>query len=140
MTTPNNATELYYSVLANDTELAEIVAMFVEEMPSRVREMSSYFASANWEQLGRVAHQLRGAAGSYGFDQVTPFAARLEKFVRDGQPEATIQAALDDLVDACGRLRAGAPAKKTTDRKPAAPTRTTEPWVRASGKQSPPSA
>jgi HPt (histidine-containing phosphotransfer) domain-containing protein len=137
MTKPNSANDLYYSVMGNDPQLAEIVALFVEEMPHRVREMTSYFASANWEQLRRVAHQLKGAAGSYGFDQVTPSAARLEKSLAEKQPEATIKAALDDLVDACGRLRAGAPGKKAA-RKFSSPSRVTEPWVRTSGGQAPP--
>jgi HPt (histidine-containing phosphotransfer) domain-containing protein len=139
MTTPNAANELYYSVLGNDPQLAEIVSMFVEEMPHRVREMTSYFTSSNWEQLCRVAHQLKGAAGSYGFDQITPFAARLEKAAVEKQPDAAIKAALDDLIDACLRTRAGTPGQKT-QRKFVAPSRVTEPWVRASAAPTPASA
>ena len=101
---------VYYSVLGDDPDLSDIVALFVEEMPLRVRHLRGHFRCANWEELGRLAHQLKGAAGSYGFDQLTPFAARLEKTVRSGESQAAIQAALEDLVDACGRLRAGAPA------------------------------
>jgi HPt (histidine-containing phosphotransfer) domain-containing protein len=99
----------YYSVLGDDRDLAEIVALFVEEMPLRVRHLQAHFGCANWDELGRLTHQLKGAAGSYGFDQLTPFAARLEKAVRNGEPQASIRAALEELVEACGRVRAGAP-------------------------------
>ncbi len=99
----------YYSVLGDDRDLADIVALFVEEMPLRVRHLQAHFGCANWDELSRLAHQLKGAAGSYGFDQITPFAAKLEKTVRNGEPQAAIREALEDLVDACGRVRAGAP-------------------------------
>jgi HPt (histidine-containing phosphotransfer) domain-containing protein len=101
---------LYYSVLGDDRDLADIVALFVEEMPLRVRHLKAHFGCANWDELARLAHQLKGAAGSYGFDQITPFAAKLEKTVRDGEPQASIREALEGLVEACGRVRAGAPA------------------------------
>jgi HPt (histidine-containing phosphotransfer) domain-containing protein len=98
----------YYSVLGDDRDLADIVALFVEEMPLRVRHLQAHFGCANWDELARLAHQLKGAAGSYGFDQLTPFAARLEKTVRNGEPQAAVRDALEELVEACGRVRAGA--------------------------------
>jgi HPt (histidine-containing phosphotransfer) domain-containing protein len=101
--------ELYYSTLVNDPDLAEIVAMFVDEMPARLRDLQAQAGCANWDQLARLAHQLKGAAGSYGFDHITPFAARLEKAVRNGEPQASVHAAVEELVDACGRVRAGLP-------------------------------
>ncbi len=99
--------EVYYSTLGADPDLGEIVTMFVEEMPDRIRDMQSQFARSDWDELGRLAHQIKGAAGSYGFDQITPFAARLERVVRNGEPMGSIQAALNELSDACGRVRAG---------------------------------
>ena len=100
--------EAYYSPLGSDPDLAEIVALFVEEMPGRVSHLRGQFACANWDELARLAHQLKGAAGSYGFDQITPFAARLEKAICNGEPQVSVRAALEELVEACGRTRAGA--------------------------------
>ena len=99
----------YYSALGADADFAEIVALFVDEMPGRIRDLQAHFGCANWDELARLAHQLKGAAGSYGFDQVTPFAARLEKTLRNGEPAAAVRAALDELLEACGRVRAGGP-------------------------------
>jgi histidine phosphotransfer protein HptB len=107
MTAPQVVDDVYYSALSADADFADIVAMFVEEMPGRVREFQSQFACANWDELARLAHQLKGAAGSYGFDPITPLAASLEKTIRNGEPLTTIRAALEELVDACGRVRAG---------------------------------
>ena len=98
-----------YSTLGTDAALADLVAVYVEEMPERIQEFRVRFDRADWPELGRLAHQLKGAAGSYGFDDVTSPAARLELAVRDGLPVERIQAALDELVSICGRLRPGAP-------------------------------
>jgi len=78
--------ELYFSSLGDDPNLAEIVTRFVEEIPARLREMNSQFIRADWDHLSSLAHQIKGAAGSYGFMQVTPFAARLEESLHGGTP------------------------------------------------------
>jgi len=101
--------ELYFSSLGDDPNLAEIVTRFVEEIPARLREMNSQFIRADWDHLSSLAHQIKGAAGSYGFMQVTPFAARLEESLHGGTPVGAIRAALEDLTAACRRMRAGAP-------------------------------
>jgi HPt (histidine-containing phosphotransfer) domain-containing protein len=106
MAAPLTTDEVYYSALAADADLAELVVMFVEEMPGRVRAFRAQFESENWDELARLAHQLKGSAGSYGFDQITPFAARLESAIRDSGARETIDIALEELVDACGRVRA----------------------------------
>jgi HPt (histidine-containing phosphotransfer) domain-containing protein len=111
MSTTTTAEIIYYSALGGDPDFAEIVALFVDEMPGRVRDMQAHFGCANWDELARLAHQLKGAAGSYGFDQLTPFAAGLEKSVRNGEPAAAVRAALDELLEVCGRVRAGAPVR-----------------------------
>ncbi|MGC4002095.1 MAG: Hpt domain-containing protein [Pirellulales bacterium] len=103
-----NPTEpCYYSTLADDPDLGEIVEMFVDEMPGRIRDLQTQFRINDWDQLARLSHQLKGAAGSYGFDQITPYAARCEKAVRNELPHAEIQTAFDELVKACQRVRCG---------------------------------
>ena len=101
--------EWVYSRLASDPDLGEIVDMFVEEMPGRVSALLEQLHTANWEGLRRIAHQLKGAAGSYGFDAISPCAGKVEAAVRDGEPEARIRATVEELVDLCNRTRCGLP-------------------------------
>jgi histidine phosphotransfer protein HptB len=108
MTATLQLTEVYYSSLATDPDLSEIVEMFVDEMPGRTRDLQQQFSTQDWDQLARLAHQLKGAAGSYGFDQITPYAARLEKAIRNGLPMGEIQTSYQELLEACGRIRSGA--------------------------------
>ena len=103
-----------YSSLA-DTDLGELIEMFVEEMPDRINALETQARDHDWQQLTKTAHQLKGAAGSYGFNVITPSAARLESATKEGRPEEEILAALDELLDLCRRMRSGAP---TTEDEP----------------------
>jgi histidine phosphotransfer protein HptB len=101
--------EMLYSHLGNDPDLSEIVTMFVEEMPNRIATLLEQLNSGDLETLRRTAHQLKGAAGSYGFDLISPAAARLECAVRDDETPRHIRDAVEELVELCSRVRAGVP-------------------------------
>ncbi len=87
--------------------LGELVEMFVQEMPDRIASLVNQAAERDWAQLARTAHQLKGAAGSYGFNEITPSAAKLEAMARNGEQEEAILAACQDLLGLCRRIRAG---------------------------------
>ena len=50
--------------------------------------------------------------GSYGFDAVTPYAARLEQAVHQSQEEQAILSAAAELIDICRRVRPGLPLEE----------------------------
>jgi len=99
--------EPIYSTLADDPDLGQIVDLFVMEMPGRAASLRRHLSLSNWEELRRAAHQLKGAAGSYGFQPITPAAARVEDGVRRGLPEEQIRHAVDELVAMCESVRSG---------------------------------
>jgi len=96
-----------FSPLAGDPDLCELVQMYVDEMPDRIAVIAQLLAEGNWEELRRAAHQMKGAAGSYGFDAVTPAAGAVEDAIRDGAPEEQIRQAAASLLAVCSRVRAG---------------------------------
>ncbi len=98
-----------YSTLGGDPDFGELVELFVEEMPERIEGFLDLLDAEDWESLRRNAHQLKGAAGGYGFEPITRAAAQAEAAVRDGQPEPQIRQAVEDLVHLCRRARAGMP-------------------------------
>jgi HPt (histidine-containing phosphotransfer) domain-containing protein len=99
--------EYVYSRLADDPDLRDIVDMFVEEMPGRIATFLDQLRAGDWEALRHTAHQLKGAAGSYGFDVITPSAGKVEAAIRNSEPEKRIREAVDELVDLCQRARCG---------------------------------
>ncbi|TWT30588.1 Hpt domain-containing protein [Blastopirellula retiformator] len=105
-----SATQPLFSDLGDDPDLAEIVDMFVSEMPDRIESMLRCVDQNDWEGLGRIAHQLKGAAGSYGFGQITPYAAQLEHDCRNDTGEQQMINSFRELASICRRIRSGAPA------------------------------
>jgi histidine phosphotransfer protein HptB len=105
MTQASAVAEPVYSSLDSDPELGDLVGLFVEEMPGRVETLCDQFNKKDWDNLQRSAHQLKGAAGSYGFGTISPCAGRLEGVIRDGQPEQQIRNAVIELADLCSRAR-----------------------------------
>ena len=98
-----------YSQMATDPDLGELVDLFVQEMPDRINALETHARSRDWQQLTRTAHQMKGAAGSYGFSEITPFAARLEAAARNGSQEEEILSTLNELLSLCRQVRAGVP-------------------------------
>jgi histidine phosphotransfer protein HptB len=101
--------ECIYSRLGSDPDLGDLVGMFVEELPQRVAALLDHLSKRDWESLQRGAHQMKGAAGSYGFDAVSPAAGRVESAVRKGEPEEQIRQSVAELASLCGRVRCGQP-------------------------------
>ncbi len=102
-------TEPIYSEFGDDPDLGELVEMFVDEIPDRIDQLLSSLEARDWGGLERTAHQLKGAAGSYGFDALTPWAARLENAAHESAAEEEIRRATEELVAVCRLLRSGTP-------------------------------
>ncbi|HEV3021685.1 MAG TPA: Hpt domain-containing protein, partial [Pirellulales bacterium] len=71
MSLPTMPAPLLRSSLADDPDLGEIVKLYVDEMPQRIEGLLARFAAADWDGLATGAHQLKGTAGSHGFQQIT---------------------------------------------------------------------
>jgi HPt (histidine-containing phosphotransfer) domain-containing protein len=99
--------EAIYSSLAGDPCMGELVEMYIEETPARIKTLEQAFASGDREALRTVAHQMRGAAGSYGFETLTVSAGILETAIRAGESPDAIQRAFQELIAAYRRVRAG---------------------------------
>ena len=98
-----------YSTMGDDPDVADLVETFVDEVPNRVARIVDCLQRQDWDALGFAAHQFNGAAGSYGFTQVTPALARLESLAKGGADGAQTRQAVEEVVELCGRMRAGTP-------------------------------
>jgi HPt (histidine-containing phosphotransfer) domain-containing protein len=95
-----------HSSLSGDPVLGEIVELFVAELPQRTKRIERHLDLGDWEALRQAAHQLKGAAGSHGFDQLTTHALRVEALAAKQAPPQEIRAAVAELVDQCRRATA----------------------------------
>lgn len=96
------------STYATDPDMRELVEFFVQEMPGRITSLRKAFEAAELADLTRLAHQLKGASGGYGFPTIGTKAGELESALKSSsapptQTLAAIKANLDDLIDLCTR-------------------------------------
>lgn len=98
--------EVLLSTLAEDEEMVELVEMFVDELPGRVESMERALSEENIEALTSLAHQLKGAAGGYGFPTITDAARQLEEMSKTDRDLEKLAAEVRELADLCGRARA----------------------------------
>lgn len=102
--------EYVYSELADDPDLRDLIQLFVDEMPYRAALYEELFRAGDFDELRRAIHQLKGAAGSYGFLPITEAAATLEQSIRHEAPYEQIRHQLHSLMRLCAAARV-APAK-----------------------------
>ncbi len=91
---PQNQTPVY-SEFGDDPEMSELVEFFVSQVPERLQSFREAEARNDLEELCRLAHQLKGASGSYGFYDLSSQAAALESILKQSPQPDEISIALD---------------------------------------------
>jgi len=84
------------SRLAGHAKLARIADRFVEQLPSKLAQMDAAAARADMTELAALAHWLKGAGGSMGFDELSEPAVAIEAAAKGGD-RAGVTSALIDL-------------------------------------------
>ncbi|QYK48799.1 MAG: Hpt domain-containing protein [Phycisphaeraceae bacterium] len=98
------------SDLADDPDMVELLDFFVAELGERIASLQSHLDAQRLGDLRTLAHQLKGAAGGYGYPDLSRIAGTLEASITEGGPEpdpTTVKHAVDALVDVCRRAIAG---------------------------------
>lgn len=91
------------SKFADDPEMSELIAFFSGELTQRVSAMQESIQNKDSEGLKRLAHQLKGAAGGYGYPTIGAAAAELDARLKTA-PEGgldTVQAEANALIELC---------------------------------------
>lgn len=94
-----------FSLDINDPEDAELIEYFLGELPDRIDSIMVAFTNDDFEGLGRLAHQLKGAAPGFGFPQIGSEAGKLEDQLREVcDPEDSIESLrsqVESLISLC---------------------------------------
>ncbi|MFL0811405.1 MAG: response regulator [Agarilytica sp.] len=78
-------------------DIADIQAAFLERLPQDLETMRGVMSNGDWQELARLAHRLKGIAGSLGRPDVTVAAAALERAALDSNDVILISDALNKL-------------------------------------------
>jgi signal transduction histidine kinase/CheY-like chemotaxis protein len=97
-----------FSTFADDEDIAELLPAFCTNLRGLLAELARAVARQDHPLIARVAHQLAGAGGSYGFAPITSAARQVEAGLRLQPPE--IAAPIATLMRLCeGALAAHGP-------------------------------
>jgi two-component system, sensor histidine kinase len=91
------------SLPTDDPDFREIVEEFVDQFRTRLGVMQEALGRGDLEELRRLAHWLKGAGGSAGFEAITAPAKHLEMVVKDQQCDE-IESALEELLKLSARI------------------------------------
>lgn len=91
------------SEFAGDPGFVDVLAAFVSSLPELGRGLEQHLVRGNIRHLRTQAHQLKGAAGGYGFPLLTALAAALETACEANDADR-IADALDRLLACLGRI------------------------------------
>lgn len=97
-------TPIYSSLPTDVDEFREIVKQFIPKLQVKLLEMAKAVERQDFEQLALLAHWLKGAGGTVGFDVLTIPAAELEAVAKE-QAVDRILSCLQNLVNFSRRLR-----------------------------------
>lgn len=101
---------LISTLVAEDPEMRDLVEDFVSSLQARLQEFRSAHKSGDFPRLKVLAHQLKGAGGSYGYPDLTQLAADVEpRFATgDGTTFAQFEQRFMEMIHAAQRgLAAG---------------------------------
>jgi PAS domain S-box-containing protein len=102
------------SRLASNPKLAKLAVRFAEQLPPKLAQMRQAHDTGNRDELAALAHWLKGAGGSMGFDELFEPARDLEVAAKAAD-DATTDALLYTLDHLGRRISAGlatAPAEE----------------------------
>ncbi len=93
------------SKLAEDHDMADIINQFVTKLPDKLSAMREAIANNHHQELQRLAHQLKGSGGGYGYPQLTDPAKCLEEAAKAEDVEGA-SLALASLGKLCQAIEA----------------------------------
>ncbi len=106
VSTATTAAAPLVSRLAGHAKLGRIVDRFVAQLPDKLGQMESATQRGDFAELSALAHWLKGAGGSMGYDDLFEPAKALE-VAAQGKDNAVVDALLSELRELARRIERG---------------------------------
>jgi HPt (histidine-containing phosphotransfer) domain-containing protein len=82
--------------------VSELAGIVRTDLAGYARTLDAAFKAGNLDEVRRIAHAIKGAAGNVAARAVCTLASAIDNGLRAGQADAAAQT--PDLIAACGRL------------------------------------
>jgi two-component system CheB/CheR fusion protein len=103
------------SSLAARPGMMTVITEFVDGLPAEVQKISDSLEHNDMGSLRRIIHQLRGAAGGYGFDPITIPATKAEELIDASGSLAEVTVKINSLIDVVRRIDGYGERKATAE-------------------------
>lgn len=77
----------------------DIIIAFIHSFEQKVEDIQAMIHEMDWEKLGFALHQIKGAAATYGFPQVSETAAQMEHSAQNARRDAHAVQAIQQQVE-----------------------------------------
>ena len=113
----SSQTTALISEIAEDPDMVPLINTFLDNLKHKMTLMSECLSANRLGDLAKLAHQLKGAGGSYGFPSISDAAKRVEQQAKSQADLEQIQLAVTQLTSLCQQAIAGAtrPVETLTD-------------------------
>jgi CheY-like chemotaxis protein len=101
-----------YSEYKDDPDLAGLIDAFIASLGEDIKTMRRELEHGNYDGLRRLAHQMKGAGGSYGYPEITEAAKKLEDAAKAKDVDAG-ELALGKLTTLCQAATRGGKSSET---------------------------
>ncbi|MCG8408464.1 MAG: response regulator [Phycisphaerales bacterium] len=110
-----------FSTFADDPSMKEIIQLFVDELPSKVRKIADTAVRQNLRELSILVRSLKGESAGYGFECISDVAGNVEKMILQGCDHSVICRAVKDLLRLCLQVRSSSRTNRSTGKAEEAP-------------------
>jgi signal transduction histidine kinase/HPt (histidine-containing phosphotransfer) domain-containing protein/ActR/RegA family two-component response regulator len=86
------------STIATEPTMQTLLTRFIDRLPERVKALRTFLEEEDLARLRQTVHQLRGAAGGFGFPQLTEHATRAEQKLAGSEPLQTVREEIESLI------------------------------------------
>jgi len=103
-TQPDNSDcQLVTSSLENDPTLSPVIEIFVSELPETIDQLTQACGQSDFDELKTIAHRLKGASLSAGFELFSEHVANLENTLNEKNIESALES-VNNLNELCRKV------------------------------------
>lgn len=92
-------------VSSDELAIANLQRGFLERLPERVKDLIDAGGRQDWAAIRVFAHQMAGAAGSYGYPEIGNVAKALENQVEGVPNPGAVERTIHVFAGLCGAAR-----------------------------------
>lgn len=93
------------SSFVNDRLMLPHIEEFVQHLPTRIRTIETAIAAADDDALESACRNLKGDAGTFGFEPISAAAAAVEKALLEKMPRTELSSLFTRLITLCCQAR-----------------------------------